>query len=252
MLLTIALRELRSLFLSPLAWSILGVVMLIVGYIFLGAVEEYARLQGQIALMEAAPGITEVVVAPTFGTAAVVLLLVVPLLTMSLIAGERRNATLPLLLASPISLSELVVGKYLGVMALLTIQLLLLALLPLSLLLAGTLDFGLLAANLLGLWLMLAAFAALGLFMSSLTAQPAVAAVGGFGALLLLWIVDWGGSAMRSDEGGNLLAWFSLQSHYQALLRGLFDSADLIYYLLFITTFLVLSIRRLDADRLYH
>ncbi|WP_303909387.1 ABC transporter permease subunit [Thiohalomonas denitrificans] len=243
----IAARELRSLFLSPLAWSVLSVVELIIAYLFLSQVDEYARIQPQLTQMENAPGLTEVVAAPVFGIAAVILLLVAPLLTMRLVSEERRSGTLPLLLSAPVSMTEIVLGKYLGVMAFFLVMVGLILLMPLSLLLGGTLDFGLLAAQVLGLTLMLAAFAAAGLFMSTLTGQPVVAAVGSFGILLLLWILDWADSA---DAGSGLFAYLSLQHHHEALLKGIFDTSDLVYYLLFITTFLVLSIRRLDAERL--
>jgi ABC-2 type transport system permease protein len=248
MIRTIAARELRSLFLSPLAWSILGVVQFILAYLFLGQLDTYIAYQSQIAMMENPPGVTEVIVVPLFSSATIILLLVIPLITMRLISEERRARTLPLLFSAPVSMSEIVLGKYLGILGFLAIMLGLITLMPLSLLSLGTLDFGLLASNVLGLGLMLAAFAAAGLFMSTLTAQPTVAAVTSFGLLLLLWIINWAGEGARQ----NVLAYLSLQSHYEALLKGLFNSSDVAYYLLFILTFLVLSIRRLDADRLQH
>lgn len=245
----IAARELRSLFLSPLAWSILAVVEIILAFLFLGQLEEYNGLQAQLAMMEQAPGLTEVVVAPLFATATVVLLLVIPLLTMRLISDERRGRTLPLLFSAPVSMTEIVLGKYLGALGFLGVMLAMILLMPFSLLLAGSLDFGLLAAQTLGLALILAAFTAAGLFMSTLSAQPTVAAVASFGLLLLLWIIDWAGGSL-GEGGDNLFAYLSLQSHYSALLRGIFATSDVAYYLLFITTFLALSIRRLDAERL--
>ncbi len=248
MVLHIAGRELRSLFLSPLAWAVLAVMLLIHAYLFLSQIEQYLVIQPQLVLIEGAPGVTEVVVSPLFGSAAVVLLLVVPLLTMRLISEERRSGTLSLLLSAPVSMSEIVIGKYLGIVAFLFILPVLLGLMSLSLLAGGTLDFGLLAAGVLGLCLMLAAFAAVGLFMSTLTIYPTVAAVSTFGVLLLLWIVDWAGNT-TADDGGGALAYFSMMHHFQALLRGVFDTADIAWFLLFIITFLVLSILRLEADR---
>ncbi len=169
---------------------------------------------------------------------------------MRLISEERRSRTLPLLFSAPVSMTEIVLGKYAGILGFLIIMLGLITLMPLSLLTLGTLDFGLLGSNLIGMVLMLAAFAAAGLFMSTLTAQPTVAAVSTFGLLLLLWIIEVSGQSSGMD--GTVFSYLSLQRHYQALLRGLFNSSDILYYLLFITTFLVLSIRRLDADRLQH
>ncbi|HEY0635179.1 MAG TPA: ABC transporter permease subunit [Gammaproteobacteria bacterium] len=247
----IAARELRSLFLSPLAWSILAVVLFILAFLFLSQLDLYMSYQAQLAMMESAPGVTESVVAPLFSSATIILLLVVPLITMRLISEERRNRTLPLLFSAPISMTEIVLGKYLGILGFLGIMLGLIVLMPLSLLLAGHLDFGLLFSGLLGLTLMLAAFAAAGLFMSTLTSHPTVAAVASFGLLLLLWIIDWA-SGLGGEGSGAVFGYLSLQKHYQALLSGLFDSSDVVYYLLFIATFLVLSIRRLDADRLQH
>lgn len=250
MIFHIAARELRSLFLSPLAWSILAVVQFILAYLFLGQVDVYIQVQPQLATMESPPGITEVIVAPLLSSATIILLLVVPLVTMRLISEERRNRTLPLLFSAPLSMTEIVLGKYLGILTFFAILLFLIALMPLSLLLVGTLDLGLFASGLLGLGLMLSAFAAAGLFMSTLTNQPTIAAVSSFGLLLLLWLIDWAGNSMGQNQSSQLFSYLSLQHHYLSMLKGLFNSSDVIYYLLFIFTFLVLSIRRLDADRL--
>jgi len=247
MIRTIAMRELRSLFLSPLAWAILAVVELILGFLFLGQLDLFISYQAEIALLESPPGATEIIVIPLFSSATIVLLMVIPLLTMRLISDEKRQKTLSLLLSAPVSMTEIVLGKYLGILAFLGIMLGLILLMPLSLYLLGPLDSGLFLAATIGLALMLAAFAAAGLYLSSLTAQPTVAAVMTFGLLLLLWIIDMVG---KSAGGSELLSYLSLQHHYQSLLRGLFDSSDILYYLLFITSFIVLTIRRLDDDRL--
>ncbi len=246
----IAARELRSLFLSPLAWSVLAVIQAILAYLFLGQVDLYLTLQPRLAAMPGAPGVTEVIVTPLLGNAAVVLLLVIPLLTMRLIAEERRNQTLPLLFSAPVTMTQIVLGKYLGILGFLGVMLGLILLMPLSLLAGGSLDWGLVASGFMALGLLLAAFASAGLYMSTLTRQPTVAAVSGFGLLLLLWILDWG--AHGEEQSSPLLAYLSVLRHYESLLEGVFKSSDVIYYLLFIVTFLVLSVRRLDADRLPH
>lgn len=250
MIFTIAARELRGLFLSPLAWSILAVVQLIVAYLFLIQVDTFIELQPRLLHMEGAPGITDIVVAPVFANTAVILLLVVPLLTMRLVSDEHRSRTLSLLLSAPVSMTEIVLGKYLGLLAFLLLMLGMMALMPLSLLVGGSLDFGKLASGLMGLALMLASFAAAGLFMSTLTAQPAVAAISTFGLLLMLWIIDWAGGTGAEYSG--LFGYLSLLRHYESLLKGMFNSSDVAYYLLFTFTFLVLGIRRLDAARLQH
>ncbi len=248
-MLSIAARELRSLFLSPLAWVILAVVQAILAYVFLIQVEVFLQWQPRLAGFPGAPGLTAIVVAPVFHTAAIVLMLVTPFLTMRLLSEERRSGTLALLLSAPVSVASIVLGKFLGVMAFLGCALILVALLPFWLLLGGSLDFGLLAAGFLGLVLLVAAFSAAGLFMSSLTAQPTIAAVSTFGLLLLLWLLDWG-STTGAQGAGELFGYLSLLTHFEALLQGIFDTRDVLYYLIFTALFLLLGIWRLDGERL--
>ena len=171
------------------------------------------------------------------------------MLTMRLISEERRGQTLSLLLSAPVSMTEIVLGKFLGVTVFFLILVGMIGLMPLSLLAGGTIDFGTYAAGVLGVALLTASFVAVGVFMSTLTVQPAIAAVSTFGALLGFWIINWT-SADRGGEFSGLFGYISILSHYQSLLKGVFNSSDVIYYLLFIVTFIVLSIRRLDADRL--
>lgn len=252
MIFTLALHELRRLFLSPLAWATLAVTQLLLGYMFLAQIAYFTQIQSRLMGLPEAPGVTEIIAMPLFENAAVIMLLIVPLITMRLVADERRGRTLALLFSAPLSMTEIVLGKYLGTLIFFAIMALLLVLMPLSLLVGSPLDLGLLAAGLLGLGLLLASFTAIGLFLSSITQQATIAAVGSFGVLLLLWIIDWAGSSGILDKGSDLFTYLSLLRHYQALLEGQFNSSDVIYYLLIIITFLVFSIRRLDADRLPH
>lgn len=250
-ILTIAARELRSMFLSPLAWTILAVVQLILAYFFLLYLDQFVTLQPQLAQMETSPGVTEMVAMPVLDTAGIVLLLVAPMLTMRLLSEELRNRTLTLLFSAPVSMTEIIFGKFLGMVAFFMLVLLMVALMPLSLYAGTSLDTGMLFSGFMGLALLLASIAAVGLFMSSLTAQPTVAAISTFGILLLLWILD-AASNTGGDTSNNVLAYLSFLRHYQPLLKGSFNSADVAYYVLFITTFLVLAIRRLDSYRLQH
>lgn len=247
MILTIAGRELRSLFLSPLAWAILGVVMFIMAWMFLSILDAYLGFQDRLAMMEHPPGVTEVIAGQLLSNTAVVMLLVSPLLTMRLVSGELANGTIALLFSAPVRMTEIVLGKFLGVYAFMLVTLGLILLMPLSLLFAGDLDLGQFFAGVLGLSLLLASFAAAGLFISTLTAQPIIAAVATFGLLLLLWIIAWNGS-----DSGSVMTYLSLAHHHSAFIKGVFNTRDLAYYLLFTTSFLVLAIRRLDAYRLQH
>jgi ABC-2 type transport system permease protein len=247
MVFNIALRELRGLFLSPLAWAILAVTQGILAFQFLSHIEYFIELQPQLAAIDGAPGIADLIIAPLYADAAIVLLLITPLVTMRVLSEERRNRTISLLFSAPVSMTEIVLGKYLGVLAFFLVMLAMLTLMPLSLLTGSALDLGKLSSCVLGLALILAAFSAVGVYMSSLTEQPVIAAVTTFGLLLLLLLLDR--SSLPGGEAG-VLDYLSLLAHYEPLLKGLFNSTDIIYYLLMIVMSLGFTIRRLDSMRL--
>jgi len=246
----LAKNELYRLFLSPLAWVILGLTQLILAYLFLTHIDYFIQIQAQISVIPGAPGITELIAIPLLNNAATLFLLITPLLTMRLIAEERRNESLPLLLSSPLAIYKIVLGKFLGTFSFLLVLLFLTSLMPLSLSLGGHIDVGLLVSALLGLALLLASFTAIGLYLSSLTSQPTIAAMSTFASLFLLWIIDWAGSSQVAGESSGLFSWLSLLRHYQALLQADIHSSDIAYYAIVITTFLLLTIHRLDAERL--
>lgn len=243
MILHIAMRELRSLFLSPLAWVIMAVMQIIMAWLFLTSIDLFIEVQAKLAAYEGAPGITALVAVPHLKTAAFLLLFVTPLLSMRMLSEEHRAQTLSLLFSAPLSMTEIILGKYLGLLGFLCIILLMFAAMPLSLAIWSGIDIGLFASAFIGLLLLVASFAAIGLFMSSLTAQPIIAAVSSLGMLLFLWIIS-------QDSG--VFNYLSIQEHFNTFTRGVFNSSDFIYYILLIVSFIVLSIRRLDAYRLQH
>lgn len=246
MIFTIARKELKILFGSPLAWILLALVQLILTWIFLAHLDTFLQIQPQLVTIVNPPGVTETIIAPVFSMAAVVLLMITPVLTARLIAEERRNHTMTLLISAPISMTDIVLGKFLGLMVFFSAVIALVVALSFSLLAGGTLDFGLLLSNVVGIFLISACFASLGLYISCLTAHPAIAASGALGALLGLWVIDIG----AGDEKESVTRNFSLLEHYGNFNRGMVDTFDLAYFSLFIAVFLVLSIRRLDGGRL--
>ncbi|TDI79243.1 MAG: ABC transporter permease [Betaproteobacteria bacterium] len=245
MILIIAHKELRTLFASPLAWTLLALMQLVLAWIFLGRLDTFLEMQSQLVQISNPPGVTEIIVAPLFATTAVVLLIATPLLTMRLIAEERRNHTMIFLISAPISMTDIVLGKFLGLMIFFSVEISLVVALSISLLSGSMLDFGLLLSNIAGLFLIAACFASLGLYMSCLTAQPSIAAAGALGALLVLWAVD-----ITTNNIDSIAQDFSLLKHYENFNRGIIDTFDIAYFVLFTLTFLVLSIRRLDGERI--
>ena len=191
-------------------------------------------------------GVTQFVAQTVYGLASFIMLFAVPLLSMRLISEERRSQTLPFLFSAPISLTEIVLGKFVGLVAFLSILIVFIALMLSTLNIWSDIDFGFIIANSIGLWLLVASFSALGLYFSSLTQQPVVAAILTFVALFALMILD----RFFAGDPSNTLASLSLMRHFQSFSSGLIDSGDIAYFVLFITTFLTLTVRRLDADRL--
>ncbi|MBZ0092300.1 MAG: ABC transporter permease subunit [Sulfuricellaceae bacterium] len=245
MILTLAAKELKGLFGTPLAWSVLAVLQAVLAYIFLAQIDSFLAVQPQLEQLANPPGITEYIVAPLFASAAVILLMATPLLSMRLIAEERRNRTLSLLLSAPLSMTEIVLGKFFGLLLFLALIIGLALAMALGLYAGGSIDLGLLAANLLGLLLLASCFAALGLYFSTLTDSPSVAGIASLGASLGLWVIN-----MAAADPDSLLHYFSLLKHFESFNRGLIDSGDGAFFLLFSAVFLVFSIRRLDGERL--
>ncbi|MCH9048525.1 MAG: ABC transporter permease subunit [Proteobacteria bacterium] len=243
----IATHELRRLFKSPLAWILFAVVQFLLAIFFLLILSQY--MDPAAASLFANYGVTEIVVVGLLQIAGIILLLITPFVTMHTFSEERQSGCIQLLLSSPISMTELVLGKYLGVICYLFLLLSLIALMPLSLLMGTELDLLQLLSGIIGLILLASSFAAIGLFMSSLTSLPAVAAISTFGILFVLWIMNMAGST-GSELFREILTYASLLKHYHNLLDGIFNSADVIYYLLVSTLFIVLSIWRLDSERL--
>ncbi len=241
---TIARHEARRIFVSPLAWAVLAITQVIFGWVFVGMLMQYLR---NFETADQYTGVSDYIGGGLYGTATIVMLLIMPLMTMRLFAEERKSNTLTLLLSAPVTLTDIVLGKFLGLLSFVAAMVLLLAAMPAALLPATHLDLGRLAAGLFGLFLLTSAFGAAGMFISSLTREPTIAAIGSFGLLLLVWLLRLPAqydSAMKS-----VFEYLSLISHYQDLISGLFTTADVVYYLLFTALFLWLTVLRLDMER---
>ena len=246
MIINVARKELQSLFASPMGWIILALLMLAFGSFYLQGVNNYFDvMSGSIRPAERV-GVTIFVGQTVYGIASFLMLFAVPLLSMGLISGERKSQTLPFLFSAPISLAEIVVGKFLGLIIFLSILVAYILLMLSTLNIWADIDFGYLLSNSLGLILLSASFAALGIYFSSLTSQPIVAAILSFIALFALMGLD----KFFGSQPNHWFGYISLMKHFQSFSRGIIDSKDIIYFILFITTFLVLTIRRLDSDRL--
>ncbi len=246
----IALRELRSLFLSPLAWSVFAVVQFLIALVFAIRVNliSQADVQSQLAEVASSFGITELIVNHVYSWAALLLLLVAPLLTMRSFSEERQQKTLALLFAAPIPRYHIVLGKFFALWIFFILLSLVISLMPLSLLIGGQLDMGQLLSCMMALILLMGAFCAIGIYISSLTHSPIIAAMFTFASLLVLWVIDWAGQTAQHNI---LFSYLSMTNHYQPLLQGRIYSDDILYFFFMMIFFLGLTIQRLYAERFH-
>ena len=246
MIFNIVRKELKSMFASPMGWIILAIFTALFGSLYLNGVNGYFEVMSGAVRPAERVGVTQFVGQTVYGWAFLVVLFAVPLLSMRLISEERRSQTLPFLFSAPLSLTEIVLGKFIGLVTFLSILIAYIAVMLFTLNIWSDIDFGFIAANSLGLFLLIASASAVGLYFSSLTSQPVAAAVMTFITLIALIFMD----RIFAGDPTNTISQLSLMKHFQAFSTGLIDSADVVYFLLVIITFLVLTIRRLDAERL--
>jgi len=249
--------ELRRLFVRPLAWVLAALTLAQLAWRFTLLLGGFLAGQIKLAALPGGPGYTDLVGVPMlsslltgsalpFGVAELALV-IVPLLTMSVIAGERSNGTLPLWFAAGIPASRIVLGKYLALMLWLVVWLALALAMPLSLAHGVTLDWGKLAAASLGLLLTLAALAAIGVACSAYASHASIAASVALTLGLVLAGVNI--AAQKAGATNGVFNWLSLSSHLESLLRGLVSTADVAWFLIVIGVALALATQRLAAER---
>ena len=250
MILTIATREFKNLFLSPLAWGILAAMHFVQGLIFYRLLQTYQLNPPQIDNTHAiASGVTYHIASLFLGSISYSAMLAIPMLTMSLISGERRRNSWPLLASAPVGYHQIILGKYLGLQFFLWLLLCSLFILPLSLLPSVPMDVGILATSFIGVLLTLAAYSALGILMSALTNSPATAAFSTLAVLLVLWITEMlAGSGISWLDSG--IVYLSIFQHLSPMLRGLLDTRDIMYFLILIAGFLSLATQQLYSKRI--
>jgi len=243
----IASNELRRLFCSPLAWIILAIVQFTLAVFFYVYLSQY--LENQASFIN--QGLTKVVITGLMHTAGTLFLLVTPFLTMRIFSDEMRNGTMKLLLSSPISVSELVLGKFTGVVAFMFCMVLMIGLMPASLYFGTELDTGQFISGMFGLLCLAASFVSIGLFISTLTQFPAAAAASTYFVILMFWIVH---IAANTDNQllSSIFNYLSVLRHYNQLVEGLFSTVDVVYFIILVSTFTMLSIWRIDSMRSYH
>lgn len=251
--LAIAGKELRSYFVSPVGYVVLTGFLLLGGWFFFNLLSRFNFLLGIYAAMrnpelQAQLNLNDAVIAPLLHNLSVVLVIIVPMITMRSFAEERRGGTYELLMTAPLSITEVVAGKFLAVLGFLLIMIGLTGVYPLVLLLYGDPELGVMLAGYLGLVLLAVSFATIGLLTSSLTENQIIAAVSCLVTLLLLYVIAW-----PADTAGGLLGevlkYLSLTEHFAEMVKGVIDTRDLVYFLSVIALGLFLTQRSVESVR---
>jgi len=246
MIFTIAKHECGMLLGSALTWVIAALLATLFGFLFLQQLEIYLANQAQLALQDHSPGLSGWLTARFMAPLAMVFTLIAPLLAMRSFSDEFRHNTWMLWQASPVSTMAIVLGKYLGVMLVITALALMSSLMVVSMAVFVKIDFALVATASIGLLLAAGAFAAAGLFFSSLTQQAMIAVIASLALLLLLWLIGSASLGSLSLDGIQAL---SIPAHISGFFQGYLRTKDIGWFLLFIALFLSLTIVRLDALR---
>lgn len=230
--LAIAGKEFKSYLASPMAYVVTGIFLAATGFFFGTSPATF----------------NETSINGFLQAGVILILLFAPLLTMRLLAEERKLGTMELLLTAPVRDSEVILGKFLGSVYVLTVMLALTLYYPLLLKIFGDPDIGPIVAGYLGLLLIGYAALAIGIFASSLTSNQIVAAVVSIGILLALYFVGSIASALPKAIG-DVVSYFSLSHYFPDFMGGVIDTRGIVYYLSITVLFIFLAVRSLDNSR---
>ena len=245
----IAQRELNAYFSSPIAYVLIGFFALLFGWFFYVPL---AYLEQQSAQMGMNPtqalNVNQMLVGPTLMNTTVIMLFLFPLITMRTYSEEKRSGTIELLLTSPITDVQIILGKFAGAIllyaAMLSVTLIHMAILFVF----GNPEWKPIATGYVGLLLMGGCFLSLGLFISSLTKNQIVAAMATFAVFLMLWVISWI-STFVGPTTQTVLQYLSLTEHFDDFAKGIIDTKHVIYYLSFMAFGLFLTAKSVDSER---
>lgn len=226
-------RELKAYFSSP------------IGYIFLAVFAAFAGLFFFATCLSTQTSN----IGAVFSSMFTIVLFLIPILTMRLLSEDRKQKTDQALLTAPVSLFGLVMGKFLAALLLFAIALSVTFLMMLVLAALGTVEWAVFIANFIGMLLMGAAMISIGLFISSMTENQVIAAVGGFAAMLGLWLLDGVGSMIGSGIVQTVLTSLSISRRYGDFTMGLFDVSNVLFFLSIIAVFVFFTIRVFEKRR---
>jgi ABC-2 type transport system permease protein len=250
-ILAIAQKELKSYFASPVGYIITGIWALLYGWFFFNILFFFVRqsmgmnqFQGPQAM-----NVNQQLIRPLIAqNLPILVLFLLPAVTMRTYSEEKRSGTVELLMTSPLTDVEIILGKFFGAMALYAVMLAVTLLHVAVLFIYGNPEWKPIVTVYLGLLLLGGCFISVGLFISSLTKNQIVAFVATFGVFLMLWVITWIGSFL-GPTGDQLTQYLSIIDHFDDFGKGVVDTTHLIYYLSFIGFGLFLTAKSVDTER---
>jgi len=243
-------KELGSYFVSPVAYLLLAMFALIFGFFFWNAIGYfvYLGMEAQLRDEPSPMDINEQVIRPLLANLSVVGLFFIPIITMRLFAEEKRTGTIELLVTSPVSDGEIILGKWLSALILYVVMMLFSSLSFIFIFHYGNPDWKPLAIGMLGLLLQAGALLAVGTFISTLTRNQIIAGAATFGICLLLWVLEWV-SGFETATWAKVLAYFSVITHFESFSKGVIDSKDVVFYVSMILLALFFTARSMESMR---
>jgi ABC-2 type transport system permease protein len=224
-------KEVKSYFYSPMAYILIGLFLLITSLFFNQYLQVgYGDFNGILSVM------------------GFILIVIVPILTMRILAEDRKNGTEVLLITSPSSIASIVIGKYLAVYFVFFVMTVLTFIFPITQLAFGAKFTSQLVGGYIGFLLLGATYIAIGVFASSLTENQVVAVIISYASLLIMWLADSLAGAV-GGFGAKILNWFSILSRYEDFNRGILGLSPVVYYLSFVAVFLFLTVRVIEKRR---
>ena len=243
-------KELRSYFVSPVAYLLLTMFAVIFGFFFWSSLGYFvfASMEAQLRGQPLPMNLNEQIIRPLLSNISVVGLFFIPMITMRLFAEEKRTGTIELLVTSPVRDLEVILGKWLAAMTLYGCMLLFSALNFAFLFRYGNPDWKPLAVGYLGLLLQAGGLLAIGTFISTLTRNQIIAGAATFAACLLLWVLQWV-SGYEVAAWAQVLSYMSVVTHFESFAKGVLDSKDVIFYVTLIFLGLFLTARSMESLR---
>jgi ABC-2 type transport system permease protein len=254
-ILAIYRREMNSYFVSPIAYVVIGFFLLITGFFFSNilAILMNRAIEMQIQARMGPPPEMDIpgqVIRNFIGVIATLLLFLIPMLTMGTYAEERKRGTMEMLMTSPISELQIVIGKYLASLALFIFMLAPTSIyfIVLSRYSEPAMPWRIVLSGYLGIFLLGAVLLAIGSFISSLTENQIIAGFATFVIFLMLWIIDIGARG-ASTTTGEIIKYLSVLQHYESFSQGVIDTSSIIFYVSFALLGIFLTLRSLDSMR---